>query len=54
MIASTIDRVLKRERKKLEIKGRKGTKPGTFLKHQKTNRLSFSSRRKKETINRGT
>ena len=32
--ASTIDRLLKRERKKLEIKGRKGTKPGTLLKHK--------------------
>ncbi len=32
--ASSIDRLLKKERKKLEIKGRKGTKPGTLLKQQ--------------------
>ncbi len=32
--ASTIDRLLKKERKKLELKGRKGTKPGTLLKHK--------------------
>ncbi|URA10639.1 hypothetical protein [Thermospira aquatica] len=32
--ASSIDRLLKQERKKLEIKGRKGTKPGTLLKQQ--------------------
>ncbi|URA10754.1 hypothetical protein KDW03_02825 [Thermospira aquatica] len=32
--ASSIDRLLKHERKKLEIKGRKGTKPGTLLKQQ--------------------
>ena len=32
--ASTIDRLLRPERKKLQIKGRSGTKPGTLLKHQ--------------------
>jgi len=32
--ASTIDRILKPERKKLELKGRSGTKPGTLLKQQ--------------------
>jgi len=32
--ASTCDRLLKSERKKLEIKGRSGTKPGPLLKHQ--------------------
>jgi len=32
--ASSIDRILKDERKKLEIKGRKGTKQGTLLKNQ--------------------
>jgi hypothetical protein len=32
--ASSIDRLLKPERKKLELKGRKGTKPGTLLKQQ--------------------
>jgi hypothetical protein len=31
--ASSIDRLLKHERKRLEIKGRKGTKPGTLLKN---------------------
>jgi len=32
--ASTIDRILKSERKKYELKGRSLTKPGTLLKHQ--------------------
>jgi|APFre7841882793_1041355.scaffolds.fasta_scaffold08006_2 hypothetical protein len=32
--ASTIDRILRPERKKYEIKGRSLTKPGTLLKHQ--------------------
>ena len=32
--ASTIDRLLKPERKKLELKVRSNTKPGIFLKHQ--------------------
>lgn len=32
--ASSIDRLLKKERKRLELKGRSGTKPGTLLKHQ--------------------
>jgi len=32
--APTIDRLLAGERKKLEIKGRSGTKPGTLLRHQ--------------------
>jgi hypothetical protein len=32
--ASSIDRLLKGERKRLEIKGRCGTKPGTLLKNQ--------------------
>jgi len=32
--ASTIDRILKPERKKHELKGRSLTKPGTLLKHQ--------------------
>jgi len=32
--ASTIDRILKPERKKYELKGRSLTKPGTLLKHQ--------------------
>jgi len=32
--ASTIDRILKTERKKYELKGRSLTKPGTLLKHQ--------------------
>jgi hypothetical protein len=32
--ASTIDRMLKSERKRYEIKGRSLTKPGTLLKHQ--------------------
>jgi hypothetical protein len=32
--ASTIDRILKAERKKYEIKGRSLTKPGTLMKHQ--------------------
>jgi hypothetical protein len=31
---ATIDRLLKVERKKLEIKGRSHTKGGVFLKHQ--------------------
>ncbi len=34
MSASTIDRVLAGERKKMELKSRSGTKPGTLLKHQ--------------------
>jgi hypothetical protein len=34
--ASSIDRLLKPERKRLEIKGRCGTKPGTLLKNQIT------------------
>lgn len=34
MSASTIDRVLKSERKRMELKSRSGTKPGTLLKHQ--------------------
>src|SRR5262252_2534016 len=34
MSASTIDRVLASERKKMELKSRSGTKPGTLLKHQ--------------------
>jgi len=32
--AATIDRVLRSERKKYELKGRSHTKPGTLLKHQ--------------------
>jgi hypothetical protein len=32
--AATIDRILKPERKKYELKGRSLTKPGTLLKHQ--------------------
>jgi len=32
--AATIDRILKTERKKYELKGRSLTKPGTLLKHQ--------------------
>lgn len=32
--AATIDRLLAPERKKWELKGRSGTKPGTLLKHQ--------------------
>lgn len=32
--ASTIDRLLAPERKKYQLKGRSGTKPGTLLKHQ--------------------
>lgn len=32
--ASTIDRLLRQERKKYELKGRSLTKPGTLLKHQ--------------------
>ena len=32
--ASSIDRLLKHERQKLQIKGRNGTKPGTLLKQQ--------------------
>ncbi len=32
--AATIDRVLSSERKKMEMKQRSGTKPGTLLKHQ--------------------
>jgi len=31
--ASSIDRLLVKERKRLELKGRSGTKPGTLLKH---------------------
>lgn len=34
MSASTIDRVLASERKRMELKSRSGTKPGTLLKHQ--------------------
>lgn len=34
MSASTIDRKLAPERKRIQLKGRKGTKPGTLLKHQ--------------------
>lgn len=32
--AATVDRLLKPDRERLEIKGRSGTKPGTLLKHQ--------------------
>ncbi len=32
--ASTVDRILKEERKKLQIKGRSGTKPGSLLKNK--------------------
>ena len=32
--AATIDRLLSQERKRLELKSRSGTKPGTLLKHQ--------------------
>lgn len=32
--ASSIDRLLKPERVKMQVKGRSGTKPGTLLKHQ--------------------
>lgn len=32
--AATIDRLLAPERKRIRLKGRKGTKPGTLLKHQ--------------------
>ena len=32
--ASSIDRLLKPERQKMELKGRSGTRPGTLLKHQ--------------------
>lgn len=32
--SATINRLLKPDRKRLEIKGRSGTKPGTLLKHQ--------------------
>jgi hypothetical protein len=34
MSASTIDRLLASERKRMELKSRSGTKPGTLLKHQ--------------------
>ena len=34
MSASTIDRLLADERKRMELKSRSGTKPGTLLKHQ--------------------
>lgn len=34
MSAATIDRVLASERKRLQVRGRHGTKPGTMLKHQ--------------------
>jgi len=34
MSAATIDRMLAQERKRIRLKGRKGTKPGTLLKHQ--------------------
>lgn len=32
--ASTIDRVLKADRRRMQLKGRSGTKPGTLLKHK--------------------
>ena len=32
--AATIDRLLRAEKKRLELKSRSGTKPGTLLKHQ--------------------
>ena len=34
MSAASIDRFLAAERRRLEVKGRSGTKPGTLLKHQ--------------------
>ena len=34
MSAATIDRLLRADRKKMELKGRSGTKPGTLLKNQ--------------------
>jgi len=34
MSASTMDRILESERRRLELKGRRGTKPGTLLKNQ--------------------
>ncbi len=34
MSAATVDRLLAPERRKLALKGRGGTKPGTLLKHQ--------------------
>ena len=34
MSASTIDRLLTNERRRMELKSRSGTKPGTLLKHQ--------------------
>ncbi len=34
MSASTVDRLLAPERKKLQLKGRSGTKPGSLLKHK--------------------
>ena len=34
MSASTADRLLRSERKKLQLKGRSGTKPGSLLKHK--------------------
>lgn len=34
MSASTADRLLRAERKKLQLKGRSGTKPGSLLKHK--------------------
>ena len=32
--AATVDRMMAPERKRIQLKGRKGTKPGTLLKHQ--------------------
>jgi hypothetical protein len=40
--SATIDRILKPERKKLELKGRSHTRPGTLLKHQIPIRTFFS------------
>lgn len=34
MSAATMDRVLKPERRRLQVRGRAGTKPGTLLKHK--------------------
>lgn len=34
MSAATMDRALKAERRRLQVRGRHGTKPGTLLKHQ--------------------
>ena len=41
--ASTIDRLLREERRKMQLKGRARTRPGTLLKHQIPVR-SFSDR----------